>query len=129
MEFEGPKRRTPRYPFIADATLTADSGSALSAQVKELSLYGCYLDSASVPPVRSRVGVKIFGAGEYFEANATVIYANANLGVGLVFREVKPHYLAVLRKWLLGAMQESQMETQDPEKIEDSVGQSEDSKS
>jgi hypothetical protein len=90
---------------MADATLTPDSGAVLSAKVKELSLYGCYLDSTSPLAARARVGVKIFSAGEYFEANATVIYANPNLGVGLLFREVKPQFLSILRKWLLAAMQ------------------------
>jgi hypothetical protein len=67
--------------------------------------------------VRSRVGVKIFGASEYFEASATVIYANPNLGVGLVFREVKAPFLSILQKWLLGAMQESHIEELDPERF------------
>ena len=55
--------------------------------------------------------VKIFMPGEYFEANATVAYANPALGMGLVFRDVKPHFRTVLRKWLLMAMQFSQPST------------------
>jgi hypothetical protein len=39
--------------------------------------------------------VKIFAAdGEYFEAEATVIYSNPSLGMGLVFRQVRPDFLA-----------------------------------
>lgn len=53
--------------------------------------------------------VKIFAAdGEYFEAEATVIYSNPSLGMGLVFRQVRPDFLAVLRAWLLKAMRQSQ---------------------
>jgi hypothetical protein len=53
--------------------------------------------------------VKIFAAdGEYFEAEATVIYSNPSLGMGLVFRQVRPDFLAVLRTWLLKAMQRSE---------------------
>jgi hypothetical protein len=60
--------------------------------------------------------VKIFATdGTYFEADATVIYANPSLGMGLVFRQVKPHYLVVLRKWLLAAMQEAEFEEKNPE--------------
>jgi hypothetical protein len=59
--------------------------------------------------------VKMFATdGTYFEADATVIYANPSLGMGLVFRQVKPHYLALLRKWLLAAMQEAKSEERDP---------------
>jgi hypothetical protein len=84
------------------------SGATISALVKELSLYRCYLDTASPLPARTKVAVKIYAPGEFFEAGATVMYSNHALGMGLVFRGVKPHYLNILRKWLLAAMQEVQ---------------------
>lgn len=86
-------------------------GAPVGGNVKELSLYGCYLDAASTLSPRTKVLVKIFMPGEYFEANATVAYANPTLGMGLVFRDVKPHFRTVLRKWLLMAMQLSQPTT------------------
>jgi hypothetical protein len=108
---EAQQRRVPRYPFAAPATVISESGTAVGGNVTELSLYGCYLDSTAPLNPRSRVLVKIYSPnGEYFEASATVIYSNPNLGMGLVFRQVKPHYLTTLRKWLLGAMQETQAE-------------------
>jgi len=110
-----PAAATPRYPFTAAAAIIPESGAAIGADVKELSLYGCSLDCASPLLPRTRVLVKIFAATEYFEANATVIYANPSIGVGLVFRELKPHFLAVLRQWLLRAMQENQKEKRDPD--------------
>jgi hypothetical protein len=48
--------------------------------------------------------VKIFNSGEYFEAYATVIYVKPGMGVGLAFREVKPHFPVTLQKWILAAM-------------------------
>jgi hypothetical protein len=47
--------------------------------------------------------VKIFKSEEYFEAKATVIYANSTLGMGLAFREVNPDFRIVCRSgsWLL----------------------------
>jgi hypothetical protein len=104
-------RRTPRYPFVAPAEVIPQlAGDKMPAEVKELSLYGCYLDTPSPLPVRTRVTVKIFGRDEFFEAIATVIYANAALGMGLVFRDVRPTYLEILRRWLVAAMQECQGE-------------------
>jgi hypothetical protein len=47
-----------------------------------------------------------YGVHDYFEARATVIYGNPNLGLGLVFREGKPPCVEVLRKWLLQAMRD-----------------------
>jgi hypothetical protein len=102
------QRRTPRYPFVAPAAILPEAGAPIGGNVKELSLYGCFLDAATTLTARSRVLVKIFMPGEYFEANATVAYANPALGLGLVFRDVKPHFLTVLRKWLITAMRVSQ---------------------
>ncbi|MGA2431394.1 MAG: PilZ domain-containing protein [Candidatus Acidiferrum sp.] len=117
---EQQQRRVPRYPFSAPAAVIPESGTPIGANVTELSLFGCYLDSTAPLASKTRVLVKIFAAaGAYFEADATVIYANRNLGMGLVFRQVKPHYQALLKKWLLAAMQEAQSEKKDPEDNQD----------
>jgi hypothetical protein len=106
-------RRTPRYPFVAAAEVMDEgTGDKMSAQVKELSLFGCYLDTQSPLPSRTKVIVKVHTPAELFEAGATVIYSNPALGMGLVFREVKPFFLTILRKWLLAAMQEAQKQDQ-----------------
>jgi hypothetical protein len=106
-------RRVPRYPFSAPAAVIPEVGIPIGGNVTELSLYGCYLDSGAPLAPHTRVLVKIFAAdGAYFEADATVIYSNPSLGMGLVFRQVKSDLLAVLRKWLLKAMQQSQAETE-----------------
>jgi hypothetical protein len=106
-----PQRRVPRYAFVAPAAVLPEKGAPVGGNIKELSLYGCYMDAASTLVPRTKVLVKIFMPGEYFEANATVAYANPALGLGLVFREVKPAFRSVLRKWLLMAMQLSQPST------------------
>jgi hypothetical protein len=106
-----PQRRVPRYSFVAPAAVLPEKGVPVGGNIKELSLYGCYMDAASTLAPRSKVLVKIFMPGEYFEANATVAYANPALGLGLVFRDVKPAFRSVLRKWLLMTMQLSQPST------------------
>jgi hypothetical protein len=111
-----PTRRTPRYPFTAHAEVTPEQSNApFPATVKELSLYGCYLDTPAPLNNKTKLVLKIFGADDFFEANATVIYANPRLGMGLVFHNVKPHYISVLRKWLLSAMQERKGPDPDPD--------------
>jgi PilZ domain-containing protein len=106
-----PQRRVPRYSFVAPAAVLPEKGAPIGGNIKELSLYGCYMDAQSTLAPRTKVLVKIFMPGEYFEANATVAYANPALGLGLVFRDVKPAFRSVLRKWLLMAMQLSQPST------------------
>jgi hypothetical protein len=78
-----------------------------TASVKELSLYGCYVDTRAPFSPKTPVLVKIFKADEYFEAKATVIYAHPTLGMGLAFRDVRPDFRIVRQKWLLAALQEN----------------------
>jgi hypothetical protein len=112
---EAQHRRVPRYPFAARAAVIPEVGVPVGGNITELSLYGCYLDSGAPLAPHTRVLVKIFAAdGAYFEAEATVIYSNPSLGMGLVFRQLRPDFLAVLRKWLLKAMQQSQTEEERP---------------
>lgn len=100
-----PQRRTPRFPFSADAeVIRPDTQAVDKTRVNELSLYGCYLDTRAPLPRGTQVQVKIFAGGQFFEAGATVIYAQPTLGMGVAFREVKPAFLAVLQKWLRQAL-------------------------
>jgi hypothetical protein len=48
----------------------------------------------------TRVFVKILTEPEVFEAKGSVIYSRRNVGFGLAFLEVEPHFLRVLQKWL-----------------------------
>jgi hypothetical protein len=100
--------RTPRYPFAAPAEVIPDGSSApFAVNVKELGLSGCYLETPAPYSPETRVLLKIFGPGDYFESNAIVTQSDPGLGMGLVFREVKPHFFGVLRNWAFGAMRES----------------------
>jgi hypothetical protein len=103
---EQPVRRTPRFPFSAPAEVVRLGSHAVeNTRVNELSLYGCYLDTGTPLPRGTNVTIKIISAGEYFEASATIIYAQPALGMGVAFREVKPVFLAVLQKWLRQALE------------------------
>lgn len=102
---EQDRRRTPRYPFAASIEMREGaSEDKRTERVKELSMNGCYVDTAHPYPEGTSLGIKLFAESEFFEAQATVIYSQPNQGMGLMFRETKPYYLMVLRKWLLAAM-------------------------
>ncbi len=102
---EQERRRTPRYPFIASIEMReGTSEDKQTARVTELSLNGCYVKMESPYPKGTSLGVKVFTETEFFEGQASVIYARPNQGMGLMFKETKPYYLMVLRKWLLAAM-------------------------
>ena len=102
---EQDRRRNPRYPFSGSIEMReGTSADKRTARVKELSLNGCYVDTESPYPMGALLSIKLYTATEFFEAQASVIYSQPDRGMGLMFRETKPYYLMVLRKWLLGAM-------------------------
>jgi hypothetical protein len=80
------------------------SEDKITAKVTQLSMNGCYVETVSPYPIGTGLGVKVFTATEFFEGQASVVYVDADQGMGLMFRETRPYFLAVLRKWLLAAM-------------------------
>ena len=102
---EQERRRTPRYPFVGSIEMReGTSEDKRTARVKELSMNGCYVDTENPYPIGASLAIKLFTETEFFEAQASVVYSKVNQGMGLTFRETKPYYLMVLRKWLLAAM-------------------------
>ncbi len=90
---------------MANAELVeASSGAKSTLKVTELSVNGCYLEAPNPLEKGSGVLVKIYREPHYFEARATVMYANPGQGMGLTFHDVKPFFAGVLQKWLLAAM-------------------------
>jgi hypothetical protein len=51
-------------------------------------------------PIGSGVATKIFAELECFEANAKVIYAHPNLGMGLAFEQVSLKSQTLLLQWV-----------------------------
>jgi len=102
---EQDRRRSPRYPFVGSIEMReGTSEDKRTASVRELSLNGCYVDTENLYPVGTALAIKLFTEAEFFEAQASVIYSQPGRGMGLMFRETKPFYLMVLRKWLLAGM-------------------------
>ena len=66
------ERTTARLPFSAPAEILTESGTGIGSTVKELSLYGCYLEFARPFLPRTHVRVKIFSGSEFFEADAGI---------------------------------------------------------
>jgi hypothetical protein len=99
------RRKTNRYPFDAAVDVTDEkSGGTLSMRISELGLNGCYLQTESPFPQGTSLSLKVFVDGDFFEARATVAYAQPKQGMGVAFRDLKPYFAGVLKKWLLSAM-------------------------
>ena len=70
----------------------------------EISLHGCHIETLSPFAELTPVFVKIFFENEYFEAKGTVVYVKPGAGMGVEFRDVKPHCRIVLQRWILAAL-------------------------
>ena len=98
-------RRASRFPFSASAEVASDDSVELT-RVTELSRYGCYLETSKHRMPGTRVTVKITKKYRMFEATATVLYCRPTMGMGVVFREVKPVFQAILEDWLQQSLKE-----------------------
>ncbi len=99
------RRRTPRYPFAGLIEMKQESSEdKRTAKVSELSFNGCFVLMKQPYPVGSSLNVKVFSDSEFFEGHANVVYVDEAKGMGLRFRETKPFFVSVLRRWILSAM-------------------------
>jgi hypothetical protein len=101
-----PDRRGFRFSLSAAAEVAPEGSpsATVSVRVTEISLHGCYLETLAPFAELSPVFVKIFYENEYFESKGTVVYVKPAAGMGLEFRELKPHCRVVLQKWILAAL-------------------------
>jgi hypothetical protein len=99
------ERRGLRFAFTASAEIALGKSPNIfvPGRVTELSLRGCFLETSASFEIQSPVLVKISYGGEYFDAEASVLYVRPS-GLGLVFGEVKPESRAVLQKWVLSTL-------------------------
>jgi hypothetical protein len=98
---EEQRRRNPRYSFIASAELFEPATKMrIATRVSELSVQGCYLDMMNPFPEDTVAQVKISVGETVFETKVRVVYAHSNLGVGLVFLDLDPKNVEVLKSWI-----------------------------
>jgi hypothetical protein len=101
---EDERRRTPRFPFTATVEVIEQGAPAgAPGRVTELSLYGCYVEISTPLAKGAHAVLKVYSEGRYFESQGTVLYAQPSQGMGIGFQNVNPHYLTVLKRWLIEA--------------------------
>jgi len=108
-------RRGLRLPFDARAEFAREEspGKTVVARITDLSLNGCFIQTPFASPLNALILVKIFQENAYFEGKARVVHVQAS-GMGVSFREVKPHCQSVLQKWILSAMRSQPHESDSP---------------
>ena len=94
------RRRSPRYPFIADAEVTEiATDTKLSAKTSDLSAGGCFLDMLNPSPEGTEIVVRISHGDSTFTARGKVVFLFPNMGMGIMFTNVPDSQQAILQKW------------------------------
>lgn len=99
------KRTGQRRSFLADVDIVLSDGTSILAQLDELSLHGCYLDTLEPIAVGTEFRLRIVDGGNTCELQGKAIYAHSGsglgiFGVGVVFTEMSARQRSALNSWL-----------------------------
>jgi hypothetical protein len=72
----------------------------LGAHTEDLSVFGCFVETAAPFPVGTTVRLRISHAGVNFMAQGKVAYSRKDGGMGVAFTSIEPSSLPILDAWL-----------------------------
>jgi PilZ domain len=107
------ERHGLRFLFDARAEVAPEGSPSnmVVARATEISLNGAYIETSTPFAVHALIFIKLFHEDAYFEGKARVVHVQAASGMGVSFRELKPHCQSVLQKWILLAMRSQPSES------------------
>jgi len=94
------QRRSRRSSFVVTAEILVENARTLIARLRNLNLYGCYIQLAIPLPEQSSIIIKVTVGKTVFQARGRVIYSDSNAGSGVEFQGVDRDSQAVLETWL-----------------------------
>ena len=93
--------RARRYSFVAGIELTdVQSETQIWERTRDLSLFGCHVDTPKLFSTGTRVRIRIAHRGANLAALGTVVYAGSNSGMGVAFTKIEQKDQLVLEKWI-----------------------------
>jgi PilZ domain-containing protein len=99
MNFE--RHRATCRTFVALIDLTdIQSEKHLAALTKDLSLFGCSVETENPFSTGTNVRLRIWHTGVNFYAGGKVADSQPNTGMGIAFTAVEPGNLPILDTWL-----------------------------
>ncbi len=72
----------------------------ISGHTKDLSLFGCFVETVTPFPEGTKVRLKISRGETHLVAQGKVTYSRPNSGMGIAFITIEPSSLPVLDVWL-----------------------------
>jgi hypothetical protein len=95
------RRSVPRYPFSGRAVVVEPLARVqLPAQVSEISVKGCYLESIDGLPKNVVVQVLIHRDDSTFESWGRVVYVHPGIGTGVAFFDPVPAQQKQIERWV-----------------------------
>jgi hypothetical protein len=95
------RHRARRYSFRASIELTdLRSETQTKEQTRDLSVFGCHVDTLKSLRAGTKVRVKISFGSENFVALGKVVHVRQNSGMGILFTKIEPNDQLVLDKWI-----------------------------
>ncbi|HWF39832.1 MAG TPA: PilZ domain-containing protein [Candidatus Acidoferrales bacterium] len=95
------RRRAPRYRLVAAAEIVElRSNAILSAKTSDVSLVGCFMNTARAFPEGTRIRLKLTIDDSSFTSLGVVARLQP-MGMGVSFSEMKEDQSNVLRAWFL----------------------------
>jgi hypothetical protein len=96
-------RRTLRHTIDIDVEVTDSlSGIQIKARAKDLSLYGCGVNTKTPLPSGTKVLVKMVYEGKQVAAFGQVMYGRPDIGMGIAFTGLAPNDRKLLDDWFSG---------------------------
>jgi hypothetical protein len=93
------RRRHPRYPLRADATLHSDpSRPGARVTLTDISLGGCYVETAAICAVGSQVAVKFELGVLRISISGCVTTSHPMVGMGIAFDGTSPELQELIRQ-------------------------------
>jgi hypothetical protein len=94
------RRKAPRYRLITTAELSAEGSNAtLKAKTSDVSLVGCFMNTAQSFPQGTKVKLKLQWNDNSFSSTGVVARLQP-MGMGISFENMKKEQTEVLRQWL-----------------------------
>jgi PilZ domain len=98
--------RAPRHSFAASVELTdLQSEAHLTAHLKDISLFGCFVETATPFPEGTKLRLKIIRAGAVVSGVGRVAFSHPPSGMGIHFTSIEPASMPVLDKWVANLRQ------------------------
>jgi hypothetical protein len=86
---------------VASIELTdVQSEKHLAAHTKDLSVFGCFVETVTPFPEGTKVSLRISRGGTHFVAQGRVANSQPNSGIGIAFVTIDPSSVPVLDTWL-----------------------------